>query len=308
MPAPILVGFDPDRADRAPVQFAIAAARFTGAPLVVGAVHADAAAVGELVHGHLESDLLLDPSAPLDHIRRELAGEGVEFEVKALAGSSPARALHEAAERLGAGLVVVGSAHGGSHGRLRPGSTAVRLLHGAPCAVAVVPHGWQAGGGLHTIGVAYLDSPEGHEALDGAVALARSAGAKLRVLAAAKPHSYQPAKHEGRLHEGPAYETLGGDLQAAIDRALATVTGGKAGVEIEPDVSVQDPADFLIAASEGLDLLVCGSRGYGPTRAVLLGGVSRRVTAEAHCPVIVLARGTEAGLEVLLGDRASATA
>jgi hypothetical protein len=34
-------------------------------------------------------------------------------------------------------------------------------------------------------------------------------------------------------------------------------------------------------------------------RAVLLGGVSRRVVAEAHCPVIVLPRGVKAPLEAL---------
>jgi nucleotide-binding universal stress UspA family protein len=51
---------------------------------------------------------------------------------------------------------------------------------------------------------------------------------------------------------------------------------------------------------EHLDLLVCGSRGYGPLRAVLLGGVSRRVAAEAHCPVIVLPRGLRSSLESLV--------
>jgi nucleotide-binding universal stress UspA family protein len=309
MSSPILVGFDPDSADRVPVQFAIAAARFTGAPLVVGAVHADAAAVSELTHGHVESDLLLDPAAPLGHLRIELEREGIQFEVRPLPGSSTARALHEAAEHLGAGLVVVGSSRKGLAGRLVPGSTASRLLHGAPCPVAVVPCNWEAGRGLHTIGVAFVDTPEAHEALSGALALARSAGAKLRVLSAATPHGRQEAAHAGRLHDPAAYPTIGTDLQAAIDRAIPAVTGGKpVGVEIEPDVSVQDPADFLIAASEQLDLLVCGSRGYGPQRAVLLGGVTRKVTAEAHCPVIVLVRGAEVGLEALLGDRAGATA
>jgi nucleotide-binding universal stress UspA family protein len=82
---------------------------------------------------------------------------------------------------------------------------------------------------------------------------------------------------------------------------------GATDVEIDYDVSVGDPADFLVAASERLDLLICGSRGYGPARSVMLGGVSRRVTTEAHCPVIVLARGTEAGLEALI-DEATSTA
>jgi hypothetical protein len=52
--------------------------------------------------------------------------------------------------------------------------------------------------------------------------------------------------------------------------------------------------------SSGLDLLVCGSRGYGPVRGVLLGSVTRRVIGEAHCPVIVLPRGVKATLETLL--------
>lgn len=55
------------------------------------------------------------------------------------------------------------------------------------------------------------------------------------------------------------------------------------------------PVDFgaVLAELTGarLDLLVCGARGYGPLRAVLLGGVSRRVAVEARCPVIVLPRG-----------------
>jgi nucleotide-binding universal stress UspA family protein len=56
----------------------------------------------------------------------------------------------------------------------------------------------------------------------------------------------------------------------------------------------------LIDLSRDHDLLVLGSRGYGPLRAVLLGGVSRRVAAEAHCPVVVLPRGVEASLEALV--------
>jgi nucleotide-binding universal stress UspA family protein len=276
---------------------------------VVGAVHADAAAISEVTHGHVESDLLLDASDSLNHVRIELEREELQFEVRPLPGTSKARALHEAAEQLGAGLVVVGSSRKGRAGRLVPGSTAARLLHGAPCPVAVVPCNWEAGRGLNTIGVAFVDTPEAHEALTGALALARAAGAKLRVLSAARPHGRQEAARAGRLHDPAAYDTIGTDLQAAIDRAIPAVTGGKpAGVEIEPDVSVQDPAEFLIAASENLDLLVCGSRGYGPQRAVLLGGVSRKVTAEARCPVIVLVRGADVGIEALLGDRASAAA
>jgi hypothetical protein len=40
-------------------------------------------------------------------------------------------------------------------------------------------------------------------------------------------------------------------------------------------------------------------------RAVLLGGVSRRVAAEARCPVIVLPRGVRASLQALLAETAA---
>ena len=50
------------------------------------------------------------------------------------------------------------------------------------------------------------------------------------------------------------------------------------------------PADMLIGLSETLDILVMGSRGYGPLKAVLLGGVSGQVIRSAACPVVVVPR------------------
>jgi nucleotide-binding universal stress UspA family protein len=64
----------------------------------------------------------------------------------------------------------------------------------------------------------------------------------------------------------------------------------------------------LVKASEQLDLLVLGSRAYGPLRSVLLGSVSRRVTAGAHCPVIVVPRGVKASLEDILATAPAPTA
>ena len=43
--------------------------------------------------------------------------------------------------------------------------------------------------------------------------------------------------------------------------------------------------------SEDYDVLVCGSRGYGPARSVLLGGVSSRLLRHARLPVVVVPRG-----------------
>jgi nucleotide-binding universal stress UspA family protein len=61
-----------------------------------------------------------------------------------------------------------------------------RLMHGAPCPIAVIPYGWEADVTFKTIGVAYIDSEEGREALRGAHALARRARATLHVLTAVR--------------------------------------------------------------------------------------------------------------------------
>jgi nucleotide-binding universal stress UspA family protein len=287
----------------------MAASAFTGAPLIVGNVHAGAAALGAVSEGVVEEQLPDGPGESLDHLGAELRREGIRVECRPLAGASAAHALHEAAEEFQAGLLVVGSTDRGGAGRLLPGSTAQRLMHGAPCPVAVVPHGWQRGTGLKTLGVAYVDTPEGHRALDDAIALARRSGAKLRVLHAAKPRGMGATFGGGdAMTPATTYEALASAVRVRAERAVADATAGQTGIDVEPDVSVGDPAEFLIAASQNVDLLVCGSRGYGPARAVLLGGVARRVTSEAHCPVIVLARGSETGLGALLDEQVGATA
>jgi nucleotide-binding universal stress UspA family protein len=307
MTKPILVGYEAGRGDRAPLEFGLAAASFTSAPLIVAAVHRSAAGPGGVGEGVVEEQLEEGPGESLDHLAEELREQGVDADCRSLPGTSAARALHDAAEELGAGLLVVGSTERGGSGRVVAGSTAQRLMHGAPCPIAVVPRSWRRGDGLRKIGVGYVDTAEGHNALDNALALARRSEAKLRVLNAAKERPITGTFGGGDvLTPATRYEELASAIRVPAERAVEAATSGVGDVEIEPDVSVGDPADFLIAASGQVDLLICGSRGYGPARAVLLGGVSRRVVREARCPVIVLARGVDTGLEALVDEGAGA--
>jgi nucleotide-binding universal stress UspA family protein len=228
-----------------------------------------------------------------------------------LESTSAARALHEAAEERDAGLLVVGSTNRGAVGRVLVGSTAERLMHGAPCPIAIVPHGWQAGAGLNTLGVAFVESEEGHEALRGAYALARRAGAKLRVLTAVKPGvraTYGEQTAGGDVTRGKGEVAVEGEMRVRAEHEVREAIAALGDdVEVESDTFVEDPAEVLIGVSQNLDLLICGSRGYGPRRAVLLGGVSRRLAAEAHCPVIVLPRGVASSLEALIGEAAASS-
>ena len=47
----------------------------------------------------------------------------------------------------------------------------------------------------------------------------------------------------------------------------------------------------LAIAGKNLDLIVCGSRGYGPFRQVVLGSVSSELVTEARCPILIVPRG-----------------
>jgi nucleotide-binding universal stress UspA family protein len=57
--------------------------------------------------------------------------------------------------------------------------------------------------------------------------------------------------------------------------------------------ALHGPPGFALAAASasGVDLLVAGSRGYGPLHAVVAGSVSRHLAHHAACPVLVVPRG-----------------
>jgi len=314
---PILVGYDPVTTDHAPVAFGLSMSRISGAPLIVVLVQAGTPfmpvsagtpGVAGLVR-QADSDLVADCSDALEALSTELADiPGVECR-KAQALTA-AGALHEAAEAEDAGLLVVGSRRRGQRGRVVTGSTAARLLRGAPCPVAVVPRGWTARGAMATIGVACTDSPEARAALRGAHALARAAGATLRVLTVVERGPALYAATEPRTAERPGKDVTAveGEARVQAEEALrAAVAELGHDVPIQIDAFVGDPADTLIDLSQHLDVLVCGSRGYGALRAVVLGSVTRRVARESRCPVIVLPRGVEAPLEELVAEPAGAT-
>jgi nucleotide-binding universal stress UspA family protein len=170
----------------------------------------------------------------------------------------------------------------------------------------VVPNGWDAHTSIATIGVAFAETDEGFAALRGAYGLAERSNASLRVLSVVRvrPSDYGEIEASGGFGRGGDLVDVEGEhrrtLETAMRNAVARLPGLASDVRVEIDAFVGDPADTLIGISENLDLLVCGSRGYGPLHAALLGGVSRRITAAAHCPVIVLARGVDAPLEPLL--------
>ena len=282
MPAPIIAAYEPYGDDRAPVSLALAMAELSDAPVIAATVYPWPA-----------SDPPANGYAFVSEAMQWLEDDlGVETRI--VHDTSAPRGLHELARDERAGLIVVGSTNRGRAGRVIVGSTALRVLQGAPCPVAVAPWSYRPQP-LKTIAVGFVDSPEGRAALATAHALAALAGARLHVIAALP----LPRGLDGALPDRqPPLRSWVLDVERAIARALRELPNG---VDVERELRIEDPADVLLRVSERVDLLVCGARGYGPLRSVLLGGVTRRLVDGACCPVLVLPRGARVPLEDLTG-------
>jgi nucleotide-binding universal stress UspA family protein len=216
----------------------------------------------------------------------ELERAGVMATAIVMPDDSPARALHRTAARQGAELIVVGSSHRGRLGRVLAGDVTAGTLHGAPCPVLVAPRGYaEHGGELQTIGVGYDGSPEADAALGLAHEIAKACDAQLRVIDVVVPPepggpfpTYRPDWTEhSRIRREEAEERL-----AAVIAELGDIATG--------DIAFGDPARELAFEGNHLDLLVTGSRGYGPIRRLVLGSTSSKLVHEAPCPVLVLTR------------------
>ena len=301
----VLIGVDgSDRSEDA-VAFGRALALAAGAPVVLSTAHQPEPRQprldGHLAHGGLREEA---ESMLARYALMLLDVEDVERRL--LPDHSPARALRAAAELAGAGIIVVGSSHVGRLGRVLPGSTAERLLHGAPCPVAVVPVGFGAHGlPKHpVIGCGYQATDDGAAALGAAEELALALGGSLQVTQVVEPPSYLYDSGEMPLN----MPELDWRMRADADRALSERIGHLSArlYDAEGTVQVGRPVDRLITMTEALDVMVVGSRGYGPLKAVLLGGVSGQLIRSAACPVIVVPRGAESTVGSLFGPSAVA--
>jgi nucleotide-binding universal stress UspA family protein len=221
----------------------------------------------------------------LEEARDRLAG--IEVETRAYGSHSPAEALTKLSEEEHFDAIVVGSPHRGPVGRVMLGSVGASLLNGAPTDVAVAPKGYADGvhENLRDIAVGYDGGPEAKVALQRAEALAKPSGARLRLLTVVTSPVATPRMVPAAYSPSPEYPP---DPERVIDEGLHSVDDALAAEPVRLD---GDPAmELTRECAEGVDLLVVGSRGYGPLTRVLLGSVSSKVAQDAPCPLLVVRR------------------
>lgn len=295
MQSTIIVGIDGSERSRDAVALARTLARYLDAGITMVCAYPYQRMPFQLNMPEYEADLRSDAHEHLDRAAELIAGVSA-IEKRAIGCLSPARALQSAAEEVDAAMIVVASSHRGSIGRVLPGTVGERLLQGAPCPVAVAPVGhWGHGDPrLRKIGVAFDDSPEAALALEAALELAQHADGTVELIRVLDP------EHGRRSHLGGGigyHETVARHERAEVDREAAQKHLHGVLAQLPPIVTMSrrvieaEPAQGLISASEDLDLLICGSRGYGPLHSVLVGGLSGQLIRSAACPVIVTPRG-----------------
>ncbi len=133
-------------------------------------------------------------------------------------------------------------------------------------------------------------SPDGHAALRHALAEAARRGAVVEAVTA------YPAPCPGALGGVPQgsaeaflqvlRELLWDRTSAEADALLAEQPGTRPRLTVL--VTAGDPADVLLHAASGSDLLVVGTHRHGHLAGMLLGSVGRRCVLRAHCPVTVV--------------------
>lgn len=284
---PVIVGVDGAAYGTDALLLGRWAADVLAVPLLVAAVHPGPAGGAGRVDAEWIADRHRAAVAILDGARAVLKDTAGEVDFRTVASTSASHGLHDLAEQLDAQAIVVGSGKAAPPARLFAGSTAERLLAGASCAIVVAPAGMPTPPGFFSrIGVAFIDTPDGHAALQTAAGIAAATGSALRLFTIVADNDTTLPPLIGEDTERAFQSIARENAEATLTAAIASVPQG---VTVDYEIRAGNVVDTLAEVDE-VDVLFCGSRGYGPARRVLLGGVSTKLLRRARRPIVVVPR------------------
>lgn len=207
----------------------------------------------------------------------ELAPE-IEVTTQAVDDDAPHALVEESAD---ASLVVLGSRHRTGAGSVVLGSASSAVAAQAACPVVVLrgPTGLAAEHAEVVVGV------DGRISSEAVLAFGFDYASRRDV-----PLRAVLCWHPDRLAEmmWRAEQPAPAQAEAWLSEALAGWRERYPDVAVHSGVERQHPVDGLVAASNGQDLLVVGSRGRHGMAGALLGSVSQGVLHHANCPVAVV--------------------
>lgn len=276
----VLVGIDEHGRGRDAIALAKRLVSPTGR-LIFATVHPGYTFFGKGDNGEFEA---IERAAALDLLASVVTESGVEAETHCLGADGVCNGLHRLVELTGADLLVLGSSHAGRHGRVWLRDAVRHALNGAPCAVAVAPLAYaELGTPITEIGIAYNGSEESRRALATAAALGAAMHAAVTAFEALAPPVIDP-------YHGPyADDTVTmRELEEAARRRVAEETGMCA------CASIGNTVHELEVFSGTVDLLVLGSRDYGPVGRLMHGSTTHSLLGYARAPMLILTRAARA--------------
>jgi nucleotide-binding universal stress UspA family protein len=132
--------------------------------------------------------------------------------------------------------------------------------------------------------------------------MARRYSAKVTLLGVVQPFYYAAMGDPGAAVVVDLEELLQ-DLKIRLDNSL---TQEFAGLRVDRVAELGDPAKVItdFAHTQGVDLIMMPTHGYGPFRRLLLGSVTAKVLHDAECPVWTSAHMDEKAAEAPGRDQA----
>lgn len=296
----IIVGVNQDAASSDALALGSAIAGTLGADLVVANVYPKSwDFVGPAhVDAEWQNFLVEQGHETLNWAREELDGRvGVTYVLHP--NRSSGVGLAEVATNRDAQMIVIGSAPGGSNGRIHNGSTSDQLFHGSPVPVGIAPQGYVkwAPERINRAVVAYQPTRQADHCIDVTIRALTKANldpsTNMLVFSVVQRVTRIYGTRLGRHAEDQVLNALREQSQAALDKALVRVSRDSPRDVIVP-AELLEGDDVMKALGrydwDDADLMITGSTGAGPIRRVFLGDMTYKLLRGSTIPVAVIPR------------------
>lgn len=290
----IVVGVSPDESGEDGLALGAVLARLLGASITLAFVHPPTIDYPSMGHVDAEWSAFLRERSQdaLDHaahiLRDEWSIDGVDTMV--VARSSVGHGLRDAADEVGALVIVIGPGSDGVEGHLALGSVAHTLLHGGSAAVALAPEGYRevAPEAIERLIVGFQDTPEAEYAVGIAENVARPHGLPLELLTVVLRMTRILGARIGRDPERAVMQALVEHEEEAQARFIE-----RSGLPITGRVVQGDTAGRAMSRFDwqDSDVFVAASSSLGLLSRVFLGDLTHKLLRACTVPAVVLPRG-----------------